>query len=203
LEIVHQHSLNLSQDDLEDLALRWPSLETLNLNTEPFDFQSSNLTLEALLPFARHCPNLAHLGLFIDASSDRMPTTCSQNSPLPSFRRLHRLATGLSVINDPTTVAVYLSKILPLDCSIESGIIYEETLDLTEEQAATVAKRYDLWAIASHLLPVLTSVRMEEQERAKEMKRELSELQARMQILVQKMDKFSAVVGPTETCLML
>lgn len=40
LEIMHQYPLNLTQDDLEMMAMRWPLLETVSLNNEPFYFHS-------------------------------------------------------------------------------------------------------------------------------------------------------------------
>ena len=44
-------------------------LETLILNIEPVFLARSNLSLKALLPFAKHCPKIIHIGLFLDATS--------------------------------------------------------------------------------------------------------------------------------------
>lgn len=80
-EIIHQLPLLLKQEDVEILATRWPSLETLNLNSEPLNLVSPELTLEALLPFAQHCNRLSALSFF-----STPPQTLSH-----LLRRLHSL----------------------------------------------------------------------------------------------------------------
>ncbi|KAH0835485.1 hypothetical protein J3R83DRAFT_9151 [Lanmaoa asiatica] len=57
-ELVHEYSLKITLDELEDLASKLPSLECLVLNVEPLFLDENALTLDlrALLPFARHCP---------------------------------------------------------------------------------------------------------------------------------------------------
>ena len=69
MDLVHQYPLALTQIDIELLASSWPSLETLILNIEPVFLARSNLSLKALLPFAKHCPKIIHIGLFLDATS--------------------------------------------------------------------------------------------------------------------------------------
>lgn len=199
LEIIHRYSLDLQREDLEVFALRWPSLETLNLNNEPLDLRSSSMTIEALIPFARHCPHLTHLGIFIDASHNLIPAF-SPTSPLPPFKSLRRLSMGLSPITDPMPVAIFLSQILPLECKVDSGIVWDESFQVDEEAGNIVAHRYDLWGTANSLIPTLTRVRMEERERTKEMKRELDDLQMRTRVL---MEKFGNMVGSSECCIML
>ncbi|KAF9441510.1 hypothetical protein P691DRAFT_779783, partial [Macrolepiota fuliginosa MF-IS2] len=199
LEIIHRHPLGLQREDLEVLALRWPSLETLNLNNEPLDLHSSDLTLDILIPFARHCPHLTHLSIFIDASSNAIPSF-SPTSALPTFKNLQRLSMGLSIITESTSVAIFLSQILPLECIVDSGIIWDESFQMQDETGTIIANRYRLWNDANTLIPILARVRMEERERTKEMKREMDDLQIRTRIL---MEKFGNVVGSAESCVML
>ncbi|KAJ2915065.1 hypothetical protein MD484_g5347, partial [Candolleomyces efflorescens] len=81
-EISHHLPMDLSQEDVEMIAQRWGGcIEKLTLCCEPMaafglsQTPSTNshrwgttLTLAALLPFARHCPELRELGLFVDAT---------------------------------------------------------------------------------------------------------------------------------------
>lgn len=200
LEIIHRYPLDLKQDDLEVLAMRWPSLETLNLNSEPFHFESPELTFEALLPFARHCPHLNYIGIFIDASSNAIPSF-SATSPLTPFKSLQRMSMGLSKITESTPVAIFLSQILPAFCKVDGGIIWDESFDCDTESGKIISERFDLWVAANSLIPTLIRVRMEERERAKEMKRELDDLQIRTRVLT---EKFGHMVGSSnEACIML
>jgi len=78
----------------------------------------SNLTLRALLPFARNCPNLRKLGLYLHATETDLPSVSEIPRPLSKLSELH---VGLSNIEDPEAVALFLSRICPADCSIEAG----------------------------------------------------------------------------------
>ncbi|KXN83439.1 hypothetical protein AN958_01453 [Leucoagaricus sp. SymC.cos] len=187
LEVVHQFPLKLSQKDLEILALRWPSLETLNLNTEPHNFLTSELTLEALFPFAQHCPRLTYLGLFIDASSpSSIPPFNPTSPPYPSFKRLRRISLGLSPISSPTSptspsppsltsptttispnspttsstpsqpptptsIATFLSHLLPPTCKLDSGISWDESYELSRESNILIHQRFELWETVNAL----------------------------------------------------
>ena len=92
-DIMHHFPIYLTQEDVELIAQTWGScIEKLTLNDEPIagfsltpmglQYPLSNgveptsdarrpeasLTLAALLPFAKYCTQLKHLGLFIDAT---------------------------------------------------------------------------------------------------------------------------------------
>ncbi|KAJ3571457.1 hypothetical protein NP233_g3739 [Leucocoprinus birnbaumii] len=193
LEIIHQYPLMLRQKDLELFAKRWPSLETLNLNTEPHIFESSDMTLEALFPFAQHCPHLTYLGLFVDASVGRLPAS-SPSTTFPIFKRLQKLAMGISVIGEYVPVASFLSQVLPAGCQIESGIIWDETFRL-DRLDGLLAERYHTWGEVNKLLPTLIQVRMEERQRTDELRRELSEVKERVKKLTEKLE---GSVGPID-----
>ncbi|KAF9459585.1 hypothetical protein BDZ94DRAFT_1122490, partial [Collybia nuda] len=68
LNFEHQYPLNLSYADLEEISSAWPIIDTLLLNPTPGHFFTSDLTVNALIPFARNCRNLVELGLFFDAT---------------------------------------------------------------------------------------------------------------------------------------
>ena len=119
-ELMHPTPLSLTLDDLETLTSKWPTLEVIDLNREPVILgpamgTPSNLTLRALLPFARNCPNLRELGLYLHATETDLPSV----SEIPrSFSKLTHLNFGLSSIREPEAVSLFLRRICPPNCNI-------------------------------------------------------------------------------------
>ena len=190
LELVHQYPLDLRQQDVELIAVQWPSLETLLLNNEPVYLDQSNLSLQALLPFARHCPKLQHLGLFIHATTADLPSIHSFGVPssdiLPHFRKLRRLSMGVSMIAEEGPVALFLSHICPLGIRLESGVTWDESTVVADETALAIECRCEKWNKAVELLPLLTRLRMEEREKARLLQSEVEDLRLRTDLLMDK-----------------
>jgi hypothetical protein len=190
LELVHQYPLDLRQDDVELIATKWPSLETLLLNNEPVYLSQSNLTLQALLPFARHCPKLRHLGLFIHATTADLPSISSFGLPSsedrPRFGKLRRLSMGVSIISEEGPVALFLSHICPLGCRLESGVTWDESIVVGEGIALAIERRCEKWNKVVELLPLLTRLRMEEREKARMLQSEVEDLRLRTGLLMDK-----------------
>ncbi|KAH9474987.1 hypothetical protein JR316_0012086 [Psilocybe cubensis] len=194
LELVHQFPLALNSEDIRLFAVSWPSIRSLMLNTEPAHLTKSNLTLHDLLPFAQHCTKLRHLGLFIDSRlpTSEQPSTPSSSStssavpnstPAVQFKSLERLSMGVSLIDDENAVTLFLSQILPLNCQIDSGITWDETLPVHPGISSVVQDRCMLWLKVSELLPVLTKLRAEERARTRAMEMELEDLRMRTKVL--------------------
>ena len=169
-EIAHQYQLALQPEDIEEIASKWPSLETLTLNNAPVvPAHESQLTLRSLIPFARHCPRLQHLGLFLIASPMDIPAV----NELHHFPRLECLAMGTSPLAEERPVALFLSRICPVGCRVTASVHWwwEQTLK-------SFANR-DRWETVNELLPLLTASRVEERERMRERVRMLEvELEA-------------------------
>ena len=176
MELVHQHQLALTQIDIELLASSWPSLETLILNNEPVHLSRSNLTLKALLPFAKHCYKLTHLGLFVDATS--VDESFDQANLIP-FQNLKRLSMGVSIITDTEDVALCLSRILPLGCKLDSGITWDDATPINTLVALKVEERCQAWSKVAEMLPMLCTLRMQERERSRAIEKELEDLRMR------------------------
>ncbi|KAF9449357.1 hypothetical protein P691DRAFT_667622 [Macrolepiota fuliginosa MF-IS2] len=167
LSILHRHPLDLRQEDLDVLASRWSFLTYLTLNNELLDLHSSDLTLEALIPFARHCPNLIELGMFINVSPHLIPPF-SPTFNLPSFKSLQNLCMGVSIITESVPVAMFLSQILPFGCEIDSGISdWGQSHEIQDEVQNVFNHRSKLWNEVDKLVSFLTKARMEEWERIK------------------------------------
>lgn len=195
LELLHQFPLDLRQEDIEEVVTKWPSLETLLLNNEPAYLERSSLTLEALLPFAQHCPNLRHLGLFINASTMELPSHYLDSSStyryMP-FRKLRHLSMGVSPIAEEGPIALFLSQICPLHCLLDSGVTWDESVTVTESMANTIKTRYGRWEKVKELLPLLTKLRIEERSRVKGLQSEVEDLRMRTDVL---MDKATLAAG--------
>ncbi|KAI0708775.1 hypothetical protein C8T65DRAFT_830002 [Cerioporus squamosus] len=186
--------LAISQADIEELASSWPQLEVLNLNGGPMPTtEPSSLTLHALIPFAKHCPNIRDLGLYIDASAN--PAT-----PLPDaeqlarllgltarpFSRLQRLCFGTSSIDGPETIALFLSQLCPLGCEVVAGVNWPEPgaivaatrddLEAASKISQASAAWYHCWEEVNRVLPLLVRLRMEEKKRRGELECEVEDL---------------------------
>ena len=194
-EIAYQHPLLLTQKDMEMFALSCPAIETLMLNTEPIFLTESSLTLEALVPFARHCSHLKHLGLFIDA------TETPETTPTTPFKCLSQLTVGVSIIDDEAGPALYLSHLLSAECDIERGVTWDDCEDANEGLFEIVKARYDLWTGVNRMLPMLSKLRFQERQRTHKMERELEDLRMRTAVL-----QDSAAMGvrlDLSTCILI
>ncbi|KAG5650157.1 hypothetical protein H0H81_000512 [Sphagnurus paluster] len=182
LEVVHHAPLRLSLADVEELARAWPAIETLLLNTEPAYLASAHLTLHALVPFARHCPSLRVLGLFLDASA---PATAVADE-LPPFAALRRLSMGVSPLAPRSTgaAALFLSHLVPRRCPpacrIESGVTWDEALPVAPGNVVEIQARCEAWARVVELLPLLVGLRGEERERRRGLEEEVRVLRGRV-----------------------
>ncbi|KAI1793729.1 hypothetical protein LXA43DRAFT_203262 [Ganoderma leucocontextum] len=191
--------LIISHAEVAELAASWPSLEVLVLNNEaPPTSRPVALTLDALLPFAQHCPNLRELGLCVSATT-AVPPGGSAVPALTPFRKLRTLSFGLSHIAEPEPVALFLSQLCPPGCEITAGIEWGEFFAAmeagTEEDAAFLlgvlrdtSTWCDHWAEVNRVLPLLTKLRMEERARREELEREVEDLRTRCKVLEERLD---------------
>lgn len=184
-ELRWDYALNLTDDDIDEFARNWPSLESLQLNAEPVpEANGPGLTLRALLPFARHCPNIRHLGLHIDATTVPSLHRHPHHQDLPPFRRLQTLAVGLSAIARAEPVTLFLSQILPLSCTVCYGLRWPDAFDIAMEHAlipvslrAEMSACWVRWNEVSKLLPITTKARMEEKARMGALERQMAVLE--------------------------
>ncbi|KAM5545509.1 hypothetical protein V8D89_000547 [Ganoderma adspersum] len=193
--------LLISHADVAELAAAWPALEVLVLNNEaPPTSRPSALTLDALLPFAQHCPRLRELGLCVSAETS-VPPGGSAVPALTPFRALRTLAVGLSRIADGEAerAALFLSQLCPLGCAVTAGVEWTEFFGAMEaataDDAAFLADVLretvawcERWAEVNRVLPLLTRLRMEERARREELEREVEDLRTRCRVLEERLD---------------
>ena len=186
----------ITQPEVEELASKWPSLEVFLLNCEPLDpGEEATLTLRALLPFARHCPNLRELGLYINAAQAADLDPASRGLSVKPFRKLKRLCMGLSSISDPGPVALFLSRLCPLGCELTSGVTWPEGFGMAETMSnsdaldalqMTAGVWWEKWTEAARVLPLLTKLRIQERESRAELEREVEDLRTRCRVLSER-----------------
>lgn len=191
-ELVHKFPLRITLDDLEDLASKWPHLECLMLNAEPLFLHEDAFTpdLRALVPFARHCPRLRSLGLYINATEAEIP---SSHTSLKPFNALHTLSLGTSEVRDTSAVAAFLSRICPAGCILDMGLTWSEfgpqdDRSLPIELRRSLQKRCSAWYAVQKLLPALIRLRQEERERSHALQEEVEDLRVRNRLLMDKAD---------------
>ena len=188
-ELMYPLPLSLTLDDLETLASRWSTLEVLDLNREPVVLGSalrtkSNLTLRALLPFARNCPNLRKLGLYLDATEADLPS--ASEIPRP-FAELTNLSVGVSSIGEPQPVALFLSLICPAACCIEAGVTWSSAEFIVDETSrAELEHRIRVWEEVNTYLPLSVKLRQEERLARDNLEKEVEDLRTRNAILAEK-----------------
>ncbi|KAH7886717.1 hypothetical protein F5I97DRAFT_1869635 [Phlebopus sp. FC_14] len=192
-ELIHKYPLKITLDEVDDLARRWPSLESLMLNAEPLflDPDLCMLDLRALLPFARHCPNLRRLGLYVNATEAKMHASLSFD--IRPFTALQDLSVGTSLAEDQHAVAGFLSMLVPPNCKLEVGITWINygtdtfrTLDLVLD--SVLSERGQAWLAISQLLPVLIEFRREDVEKSRGLHKEVEDLRMRNRQLMAKIN---------------
>jgi len=188
-ELMYPIPLRLTLEDLEILTSRWPTLEVIDLNREPVVLGSamgthSNLTLHALLPFARNCQNLRKLGLYLHATEADLPSV--SDIPRP-FTKLSELNVGLSSIGDPETVALFLSHICPAECDVGAGVCWSYVGTFVDDASRQVMqKRINAWEEVNFYLPLSVRLRHEEKVSRENLEREVEDLRIRNAILAEK-----------------
>ncbi|KAI0367140.1 hypothetical protein BV20DRAFT_950872 [Pilatotrama ljubarskyi] len=184
-EFRWDYALNLSDDDMEEFAGSWPSLESLQLHPEPVpEPNGPTLSLRALIPFARHCANLRYLALHIDASEPSELSHLLRSPGIMPFRRLETLAVGLSAITKAEPVTLFLSQLLPLGCPVSCGLRWPDAFDLALEHALVplevrteMSTFWMRWTEVAKLLPVATKARLEEKARFAALERQMQALE--------------------------
>ena len=117
----------------------------------------SNITLASLALLAQHCLNLTSLAIVIDT------TVVDHVLDIPvSNTKLDFLYLGDSIIDNPTSVAAYLSAIFPYLTSIHSW-------EFSVLQAEEKKKKYrDRWLEVARLINISADVRKTERNKMDE-----------------------------------
>ncbi|KAH9940136.1 uncharacterized protein BXZ73DRAFT_43088, partial [Epithele typhae] len=220
--------LALAPADLDALARAWPRLEHLELSVAPVRAAVDPsgpppLTLAALVPFARHCPRLRELGLFLAArAADVRPPTADalllSGAGVAGVRfspALEWLHVGCSPIDDAEAVARFLSRVLPpgVRVSVDAGPGGRQwgrvAVEGEADARAHAARRAETeagaarWTEVARLLPPLARVRAEERGRRAALEREVEDLRMRCGVLEERRAAGAAAAMVDEGCVLL
>ncbi|KAI0086000.1 hypothetical protein BDY19DRAFT_996186 [Irpex rosettiformis] len=198
LELRWDRPLDISLSDIEEMASQWPHLETLLLNCEPMDMTiPPALDLRALLPFARHCPKLVELGLYMTASNDIPVPQLDYHTPTPTkpFSSLEQITVGGSRITDVGHVAMFLSQICPVGCTVAYGVAWPDGYGVVEtagnaEELGRMQEdatgNFQRWEEVNRMLPLLVRLRMDERKAREDVQREVEDLRIRCGLLAER-----------------
>ncbi|KAJ7616043.1 hypothetical protein FB45DRAFT_841681 [Roridomyces roridus] len=150
---------DLDDSAMDELARAWPRLALLDLGGDRASSSGSpsHITLSALLSFAQHCPRLSSL-----------PLNTSSQAPTPALNhgtrriqqgRLHTLGVQSCPCSDVYWVAKFLSSVFPALRAVRTDLDGR----FLEGHLALGVRRQN-WKDVQKLLPLLRSVREEEQQ---------------------------------------
>ena len=151
-------TFDLDNAAIKEIAMAWPLLETLDLSIRECGWEiPSKVTLPGLLPLLQHCPNLALLGLVVDATM--LPTTWTR-LPGAGIRNtsLESLWLADSKITRPSLVASFLSAVAP---NIEQIVSWNTPLLSGRNGKDKYLKR---WKEVERTVRQFTLVRRQERE---------------------------------------
>ncbi|KAI0073918.1 hypothetical protein K474DRAFT_127420 [Panus rudis PR-1116 ss-1] len=108
--------LRLSQDDIEIIAVNWPHIRKLRLESQmlsTLDDEESLPNMDALLTLACHCPELEALSIAMEPRLG--PELTTRALPLPKFPKLRRLRflPGSNPITAPAEVSLTIARMCP------------------------------------------------------------------------------------------
>jgi hypothetical protein len=95
------------------------------------------LTLSTFVAFARHCPRIVELGLFVDAGAGAgalAPSDSGSGADVDidieflCFKNLAKLSMGVSDMKDESVVALFLPHFCPFGVVIECGVMWHTDL---------------------------------------------------------------------------
>ncbi|KAH7915565.1 hypothetical protein BJ138DRAFT_1141613 [Hygrophoropsis aurantiaca] len=144
-------TFDLNDRGLKELAMAWPYLEVLDMESSWVWDRCPRITLPGLVPLLAHCPHLHTLTLSIDATHPIAKSVRLGRNVCNTLIRSLRL--GDSPIRRPLYVAAFLSNIMP---RVREIIAYEYG------NSEDAEKGYNRWCAVAKAIPAFASVRKEE-----------------------------------------
>ncbi|GLB38759.1 hypothetical protein LshimejAT787_0506240 [Lyophyllum shimeji] len=108
-QLAASHGFDFDDHFLEGLAVAWPRLQSLRVDTERKPDGLPRATLACLVSFARHCHHIEWLQLTVNARD----IPASNPTGRIASNTLLTLGVGFSPISSPLKVAAFLSGVLP------------------------------------------------------------------------------------------
>lgn len=140
LVVDNATAIIMTDADAQALAHALPNLKVLNLTRRALVAHPSepSLTLRSLIHFAKKCPDLHFLGLYLDASASVPPP-----SEAIVLKNLCILYLGYSVIVSVKPVVWFLFRSLPIHCCL--GVLGDYIEDSTMLPAVSTTDQHRAW----------------------------------------------------------
>ncbi|KAG6808957.1 hypothetical protein H0H92_002244 [Tricholoma furcatifolium] len=177
-ELRHDYPLDLRPAEMEEIAKSWHAMETLILNNEPLYQGPVDLTLDALVPFAHHCPGLLTLGMFLN--TDATLVNPGSQTWMPVFKSLKTLSFGSSPIQEESPVALFLSRMCLPNTVIEGASDNCGLWEIGDHNALEAGN--DKWKNVKTLLSLLMKVRMQERNEPQYLEIERQEISKALEL---------------------
>jgi len=162
ITISIHHMFKIDNNFIEAAAKSCPRLRSLELGIDGWGGRS-NITLTGLASLARHCPDLTSLAIVIDA------TIVDHVLDIPvSNTKLNALNLGDSIIQNPTFVAGYLSRIFPYLTSV-----YAWRFSVLQAELERKKKYRDRWDEVARLIKISADVHKMERNKIDECRNEV------------------------------
>ncbi|THH21518.1 hypothetical protein EW146_g26 [Bondarzewia mesenterica] len=172
------HPIRITDEEVNELASRLPSIQKLRLTVNPSFMSPPSLSLRALLPFAQHCGELTELGLCISCD-----LTASLKLPRSdvSFRKLSFLDLSASQIS--TSRSLRLNSALFLSRLVRKGTRIKTMYTPRPHDPHWIDARHDRtyqkrMQEVSRMVPLLIEVRKEDLEEVDALRRENGHLKS-------------------------
>lgn len=123
LIFVHSYPIQITDSEAGVLARGWPEIRRLELNPNPVVLDSTSTTLRAITAFARWCPRITHLSLYLDGT---VPVTGDSAYSFGLTFRVLNLGASSCPTNTGSDslwhIAEFLSQTLPSETYIRTGL---------------------------------------------------------------------------------
>ncbi|EIM84551.1 uncharacterized protein STEHIDRAFT_112896 [Stereum hirsutum FP-91666 SS1] len=147
IDLFYTLPFRITDANIEEFAASQPEAISIVLNPQPIFIHSSYLTIASVEAFARFCPKLQSLALYIDAE-----TVIPRSLPTSQFRSLEHLRMGHSNIVDGDVrdcenwiqLVTFFHHILPSTTKIWSTY-YDQRRDLVDGFTFIGQRHYDIY----------------------------------------------------------
>lgn len=183
-QLFHHHPLEVSDDEIIELATRWSTVEVLKLNPDPVSTQEPSLSPATVLTVLRLCPRLTTLGLHVDFTSSLIPVSRDLDFDIDASQ-LRYLFLGTSPIDVPNPTAMFLSAICGPTCAIITEASWLMAVrDIPENLMEHFEKRWKTWDMVRCMMETLIEVRAQANAKRRELEMKLAELQRLLEVSV-------------------
>ncbi|KAF4596167.1 hypothetical protein EYR40_008151 [Pleurotus pulmonarius] len=163
LDLQHPLPFQIDTANVISIAQALPDITTLLLNPTPIVKGASALSVGVLSPLLSSFPRIEQLGLYMDTSDKSIPSPTSDEQygtvvmDSGESTGLQALEVGKTSVSSPIQLAIYLSRIIPLHCTILDFGRFKDEAEASEDEERDA----EHWSEVRRLIPAFKQVRAE------------------------------------------